>query len=129
MHHAAGFSEDDVVATDWSSLARVSLADREGEGVPVAELKHPWLLVDNASATEVAFRGDSRFADNLERIPFSLRPRGDVLILGAGGGQEVLTALETAHPRRARIDAIEIADGELRLMQRFYQRARRLSAR
>lgn len=108
--HAAGYAESEVIGVDWSSLARIALL-REGS---------PLLVVDNTSATEVAFAGDQRFAENLERVPYTLRPHGDVLVIGAGGGQEIETALATAPDRRRHVDAIELADGEERLMRRFF---------
>ena len=109
--HAAGYAESDVLGVDWSSLARVALLKRNGD---------PLLVVDNTSATDVAFAGDKKFASNLERVPFSLRPQGEVLVIGAGGGQEIESALATAPDRKRHVDAIELADGEARLMRRFY---------
>lgn len=117
IRHAAGFSQDRIVGVDWSALARIGLYDRSNK---VGTLEDPMLVVDNASATEVAFAHDDRFAHNLERIPYLLRPHGDVLVIGAGGGQEIETALATAPGRSRRVDAVELADGEERLMRRFF---------
>ena len=125
LRHAAGFREGKVVDTLWSSLARVSLYEA-GKVLPdAADIHHrygkPWLLVDNTSRTKVAFKGDSRFTKNLSRVAMALRPEADVLIIGAGGGQEVLDAIETAAPGgRAAIDAVEVAVGMTTLMQRHY---------
>ena len=106
--YAAGFSNDRVVGVDWSALARVALlGDRR-------------LVVDNTSVTDIAFARDRRFGNNLERIPYLLRPEGDVLVIGAGGGQEIETALATAPMRKRRVDAIELADGEERLMRAHF---------
>lgn len=109
--HAAGYGETDVRGVDWSALARVALLGHDDD---------PLLVVDNTSATEVAFAEDKRFAANLERIPYSLRPSGEVLVVGAGGGQEIETALATAPDRHRHVDAIELAEGEERLMRRIY---------
>lgn len=109
IRYAAGYSNDDVVAVDWSALARVTLLGTEKR-----------LAVDNTSSTEVAFAHDDRFGTNLERIPYLLRTDGDVLVIGAGGGQEVETALATAPERKRHVDAIELADGEERLMRASY---------
>jgi spermidine synthase len=83
-------------------------------------LEDAQLVVDNTSATDVAFTRDTRFASNLERLPYSLRPAGDVLVIGAGGGQEIETALATAPGRQRHVDAVELAGGEERLLRRFY---------
>jgi spermidine synthase len=117
IRHAAGFAENRIVAVDWSALARIGLYERSGsqEGVEDATL-----VVDNTSATDVALTRDSKFDSNLERIPYLLRPRGDVLVIGAGGGQEIETALATAPGRERHIDAVELAGGEERLLRRFY---------
>jgi hypothetical protein len=106
--YAAGYSEKGVIAVDWSALARIALLDNQ------------LLVVDNTSATEVAFAHDGRFDDDLERIPYLLRATGDVLVIGAGGGQEIETALATAPDRKRRVDAVELADGEERLMRAKY---------
>jgi hypothetical protein len=121
IKHAAGFSETNVVAVDWSALARVGLyiGVYRGHG-GTGSLDESTLVVDNTSASEVAFAHDARFSENLERIPYLLRPDGDVLVIGAGGGQEIETALATAPGRQRRVDAVELADGEERLMRRFF---------
>lgn len=112
--HAAGFSERHIVAVDWSSLARIGLYE------PDELHTEPLLVVDNTSATEVIFAGAASTKQNLERIPYSLRPEGDVLIIGAGGGQEIESALATAPDRKRHVDAVELAGGEERLMRRAF---------
>ena len=117
IRHAAGFSEESIVAVDWSALARIGLYDLDGKN---GGLRRSMLVVDNTSATDVAFAHDPSFDANLERIPYLLRPRGDVLVIGAGGGQEIETALATAPDRRRNVDAVELAAGEERLLRRYF---------
>jgi hypothetical protein len=117
IRHAAGFSEDSIVAVDWSALARIGLYDENGKN---GGLRRSMLVVDNTSATDVAFARDRSFGQNLERIPYLLRPRGDVLVIGAGGGQEIETALATAPNRERNVDAVELAAGEERLLRRYF---------
>ncbi len=131
IRHAAGFSEARVLDTAWTSMARVSLFDWKADVMP-GNRDEPsrrirpettMLLVDNASRTRVARLGDTRFANNLDRIPLSLRPSGDVLIIGAGGGLEISDAIATALPSgRKRIDAVEVAAGIPTLMWRHFGR-------
>lgn len=118
IRFAAGFPEKHVVDTEWSTLARVSLYDPSHQRSPAVESS--LLLVDNTSRSEVAVRGDPRFRQNLERIPYSLRPDGTVLVIGAGGGQEIATALETGIGGRRSVDAIEIAAGMPSLLRKHF---------
>lgn len=118
IRFAAGFPEKHVVDTEWSALARVSLYDPSpNRGAPG---RSALLLVDNTSRSEVAFLDDRRFWQNLERIPYSLRPDGDVLVIGAGGGQEIATALETGTARTRLVDAIEVAAGMPSLLRKHF---------
>lgn len=125
IRHAAGFTERRVVDTSWSALTRVSLYDeappqkaRDGEPTLV---RRPQLQVDNTSRTRVAFVGEPQYRENLDRYASSLRPEGAVLIIGAGGGQEIVGALETAAPGTVRaVDAVEVAGGIPTLMRRHF---------
>ncbi|MCK6527226.1 hypothetical protein L6R50_06555 [Myxococcota bacterium] len=120
VRYAAGFSEHQVVDAEWSSLARVALYEAARDPEP-GELKDPWLLIDNTSRTMVSHKGDRRFTENLERIPFAMRPEGSVLIIGAGGGQEIESAVQTAAPGVVRrIDAVEVAGGVPRLLEKHF---------
>ncbi len=126
MRHAAGFSEARIIDTAWSSLARVGLYDKgvqsgDEEAEPAVGGDEMYVVVDNASRSRVAFLRDNRFENNLSRVAFTLRPRGSVLVIGAGGGQEIVDALETATPGvTRRIDAIEVAGGIPRLLRRHF---------
>ncbi len=127
IRHAAGFSERGVVDTSWSALTRVSLYDadpkqpRGGADRSLGRLVHAQLQVDNTSRTRVAFVGDKRFKHNLDRYAMGLRPEGTALIIGAGGGQEIVGAIETAARGTVRpIDAVEVAGGIPTLMRRHF---------
>ena len=125
MTWAAGFNEGRVVDSRWTPLARVSLYLA---GTPDAKSPHPyrrlgdpWLLVDNTSRTRIAFADDTRFRRNLDRVPLGLRPASDVLIIGAGGGQEVDDALATTTAGVVRrIDAVEVAPGMDQMVRKHY---------
>lgn len=127
IQHSAGFSEKRVVDTEWSALARVSLYDTGSRNVPAVakntpdELVSPTLLVDNSSRSKVAFLGDERFSRDLDMLPLSLRPDGRVLIIGAGGGQEIVNAAATTKPGTIRhVDAVEVAPGIPPLMRKHF---------
>jgi len=111
----------------WSALGRVDVTGRAPGSTPevpysvrgmspayrggLPEVK--WLTVDGDAETPVvAFDGDYTrlgFLDYyLPGLPYQYRPPTDVLIIGCGGGVDVLNALRWG---ARRVDAVEINPG------------------
>jgi hypothetical protein len=91
VRRAKGLDEaGHVIFARWNSFSRVTVwgslaADRV------------LLMIDADAASEVVrdgrdLRRHAYLATRVEALPFLLRPRGRVLVLGAGGGNEVIMA-------------------------------------
>lgn len=95
--------EEDVLFSRWNSFSRVTVH---------GDLSQPTLRIriDNDALTTV-FRDGSNSAryagarDDLTALPYLLRPGADALIIGSGGGPDVITA-RVAGARR--ITAVEV---------------------
>ena len=101
--HRAIQSGGKLIESRWSSYARTDLIDRSGEtGLN--------LYVDGSAGSYMfRFGGDVRKLFFLRReagfFPYYFGPRGNVLIVGPGGGQDLLYGLMTGWES---IDAVEI---------------------
>jgi hypothetical protein len=113
VQYAAGFSEGEVRYSEWTPLARLSLAELEDGGT--------YMLLDNTSASEV-FRSEKR-RDRLSSLAnrslvYRLqKPPGRVAVLAASAGPEVAVAQQYGFTE---IDAIDIAGEIFDIVAREY---------
>jgi hypothetical protein len=131
-----------ILVTRNTPLGRIDVVDADrpvswsfnprARGVEPPDQLH--LLIDAEADTPVALIGPDESVDRLEYLDvlpsslvFAVAPRGRALILGAGGGQDVLSALRNGVRR---IDAVEINPATVSLMRGFlFERSGRLYAR
>lgn len=101
-----------IVETSWSAYARTDLVDRTGDtGLN--------LYLDGAAGSYLfRFDGDLRRLFFLRReaacFPYYFGPRGRVLIIGPGGGVDVLFALLTGWRQ---IDGVEVNPDVVRMVR------------
>ncbi len=105
VRYAAGFSEHEVRYSEWTPLARLSVAELQDGGT--------YMLLDNTSASEI-FREEKRRNRLSKLANRSLiwrlhKPPGRVAVLAASAGPEVAVAQQYGFTE---IDAIDIA-GEI----------------
>jgi hypothetical protein len=92
QRHMAATPEARVTQTGWNAYSRIDAV----EGFPSPSLAR--LYIDSDAWTE-ALRWDGRvesirrFRDWYRALPFTLVPGGDTLIIGPGGGSDVLVSL------------------------------------
>lgn len=114
----AGPAAPHLVATRWNPLARVDVVENAppvqwtlNDRSPVAHPGETQLLLDGDAATPIVQFGDAPLQDldlldwTLGSAAYQLLRPERVLVIGAGGGVDVLTALH--HGARA-VDAVEI---------------------
>lgn len=103
LREAAGYSERNVVHTEWTSLTRLAVhRDRRGD----------YVLLDNASASEVVVTDARREAVahvSTRGLVYAFQPPGRAAILAASAGPEVAAAQWHGWTD---IDAIDVA-GEI----------------
>jgi hypothetical protein len=109
-----GSAEDKLAFEKWNSYARVAvhrqvqskpfgwgLSDRCPAGAPLRQL---YMDIDATAGTVLTgFDGDLKGLEFLKyditNIAYYLRPRGDVLVVGTGGGRDILSALVFSRPK------------------------------
>lgn len=114
VHWAKGTWDRDHAFEKWNAFSRL-VVDPMGSfpfgwglsaefrgGAPPSDQKA--LAIDGAANTVLtAFDGDlSKLAYlqwDVTALPHAVRPGGDVLVIGVGGGRDILTALTFGHPR------------------------------
>jgi hypothetical protein len=101
IERAAGFAEDQVVATYWTPLTRLSVLDKPN---------HAYVLLDNTSASEIV-RTTSDVKQRAANINRSLAwqlvpPPSHGAILAASAGPDVAIAQSYGHTH---IEAVDIA--------------------
>ncbi|MBU0707516.1 class I SAM-dependent methyltransferase [Patescibacteria group bacterium] len=95
IDYSKGFLEkqvsDHVEFDKWNSFSRVIVYSREDNKY----IKK--ILIDNSASTTLTYLQDINNLDSLKKkitnLPFELRKFDKTLILGPGGGQDILTAL------------------------------------
>ncbi len=121
VKYVAGQSESDIIFEKWNPINRVTVR-------PVAPeiFSGEKVLQINYDATAVSsihfFDGDLKRLEYLQRLPWSfyyrIRKEAEVLIIGVGGGHDVLTAYINGH--RA-ITGVEINPTIVRLVKETYR--------
>ncbi|RKD34639.1 spermidine synthase [Thermohalobacter berrensis] len=100
--------------TKWDSISRTDVIDVEDPNRKV-------IITDGgASAPMVKFNGDLRevsyLKESIEYIPFKLGKNDNTLIIGSGGGQDVLLALLG---NAKKIDAVEINPSTIDAVKKY----------
>ncbi|HXM69726.1 MAG TPA: hypothetical protein VN970_01235, partial [Thermoanaerobaculia bacterium] len=119
--------EEPVLVDRWNSHSRVTASAAQvgepylwgaGAAVPHVQVEQILLQIDGKALTACTrFDGDARTLDwlryDLTTLAYSIRGRGEVAVVGVGGGRDVLAAIGagTRH-----VTGIEINDTFLRLL-------------
>lgn len=103
LRESKGLSEEGVVFSRWNSFSRVTVAETQD---PDRQL----IFIDSDAATVMYRDGSNRelypeLADRIESLAYHLRDTGTVLIIGPGGGQDVIIA---RHHGARDITAVEL---------------------
>jgi SAM-dependent methyltransferase len=114
VHWAKGNWDRDHAFEKWNAFSRL-VVDPMGSvpfgwGLSTEYREYPLpsdqklLTIDSAAATVLtAFDGDLSKLTYLQwavtALPHAVRPGGSVLVIGVGGGRDILTALTFGHPR------------------------------
>lgn len=120
---AKGFNQRDILYERWNSFSRIAITHADVSKDPVAwslsahydkpiPLMHDWLMIDAWAGTPlIHFNGDLIQAEFLKydvtNFAHHLRTNASVLIVGSGGGREILSALAF---NQERVVAVEMND-------------------
>jgi hypothetical protein len=112
IHWAKGFPQPPPIYEKWNSFSRLAVV--EASPVPLGwglsrtyhttrRVEQYWLLIDAAAGTLLTrFDGDLDAVDYLKydvtNLVHYLRPAARVLVIGVGGGRDLLTALAFKQP-------------------------------
>ncbi len=137
VHYTKNYDETKldarVIEERWSSTTRLAVFDRPfffhtdqfftwgpGRNAPPEDHhRERWIEQDGGAGTPVmAFKGDFRKLSSLDydvtSLGYQIRPATEVLVVGPGGGRDILTALrQGAH----RVRAVEVNRGMIELMK------------
>lgn len=119
---SAQMREDNKVYEKWSPISRVAVF-APSRGNPDAQLYQSMQVTNDAGAPTLLheFDGDFSKLDYVSRdsrqLVHHLKPGADILIIGSGGGMDVLAALLFAQKR---ITAVEINPVIIELVSRVY---------
>jgi len=96
--------EEEILHEEWSALSRVTVTDRGTPNWATSEVYQGpkpetlWLKIDAEAGTPLV-RFDGNFESvralqyDVSALAYTLRGNGKVLVIGPGGGRDVLTAL------------------------------------
>ena len=117
--HVKGADEAKPLFETWNAFSRIqiggdpnavaeALASREGAGPTV--LRRLGMTIDATAGTLItSYDGDPQsvafFQDDVVALAHHIRPRSKVLLIGTGGGGEVLLSVSLGHPS---VTAVEI---------------------
>ncbi|HYV86304.1 MAG TPA: hypothetical protein VFB49_10350 [Patescibacteria group bacterium] len=102
VRQAKGTRETHVLLSRWNSFSRVTVTPAEGSGLEIRIDADASTLV-TAGAGEVSRHPEAR--DRLTALPYAVMRRPSVLVMGPGGGDDVMVA--RFHDARA-VTAVEI---------------------
>jgi hypothetical protein len=109
--HSHGQKEEGIELERWDPLARLTVQSFRPD--------FKWLNIDSQVVTPILrYSGDPRQVDylrhNVLQLAYHLRPYPKVLIIGPGGGSDVLSALTFGNRD---IEAVEVNRSTIRLMR------------
>jgi hypothetical protein len=118
VHFAKGQKQSQVLFSEWNSFSRVAVYDRNHETWGLSPNYHGdlpaalWLDIDASASTPITHLSGSltnvpHFQWVLTAYGYKLRPSGEALVIGAGGGRDLLSALNHG---LSRVDGVEIND-------------------
>jgi spermidine synthase len=90
LHESKGLSEADLLFSRWNSFSRVTVAKTQ-------EPDKLLIFIDSDAATVLRQAGDDverhrGMADRIEGLAYQVAARPKVLVIGSGGGQDVILA-------------------------------------
>lgn len=102
-----------IIYSQWDAFTRTDVYDADDEDLL-------YITIDGGAVSPISkFSGDLKEADYLTSttsyLAFQGKPRGRVLIIGAGGGQEVLAAQMAGY---SSIEAVDINKASFQAVQR-----------
>ncbi len=109
--HSHGHAETDIELERWDPLARLTVQGFKSD--------FKWLNIDSQVVTPILrYTGDPRDVEylkhNVLQLAYHLRRYPKVLIIGPGGGSDVLSAVTFGNPS---IEAVEVNRSTIRLMR------------
>ena len=108
-------------SSQWNPLARIDVVSFGDDRLDAALPLEYKLVTQDGGAPSLLLRPDpalGRLGDQtIFGIPFWIRPQANVLIIGLGGGPDLLAALEY-DPRR--VDVVEVNPAMIDLVERRY---------
>jgi SAM-dependent methyltransferase len=118
VHFAKGQKQSQVLFSAWNSFSRVAVYDRNHETWGLSPNYHGelpptlWLDIDASASTPITgLSGPLTHVPHFQWIltayGYKLRPGGEALVIGAGGGRDLLSALNHG---LSRVDGVEIND-------------------
>ena len=118
LRYAKGRAQSQVLFSKWNSFSRVAVYDRNHEVWGLSRnYKGPvppslWLDIDASASTPITIATGPltnipHFQWVLTAYGYKLRPGGEAMIIGAGGGRDLLSALNHGFKR---VDGVEIND-------------------
>lgn len=128
IDYAKGFAQEGLKLERWNSFSRIAISRAERsdpiawslsskwEGQP--GISHDWLMIDAWAGTPlIHFQDDWKSVEYLQyditNVGHHLRGEGSVLIVGSGGGRDILSALSFG---KKRIVAVEMNDDIVKAM-------------
>jgi hypothetical protein len=119
--HVKGVDESKPLYETWNAFSRIqvagdpnavseALAMRESGGAGPASVRHLGMTIDATAGTLLtSYNGDPKsvayLQDDVVSLVHQIRPRSKVLLIGTGGGGEVLLSISLGHPS---VTAVEI---------------------
>lgn len=91
VHHAKGWEDDDVVFSKWNSFSRITVSG-DAEADP-----HLTIRIDSDAGTHITrdasdLDKQERHRNDIETLGYHLAPHARALIVGPGGGNDVMVA-------------------------------------
>ena len=92
IRHVKGRNEGPVLFSKWNSFSRITVVQVKQNP------QNTWIIMDGDAGTQMPnFQGDLRrwgyLRNRISSLAYHLRPNAECLIIGPGGGMDVLTAL------------------------------------
>jgi len=92
IKHVKGRSEGPVLFSKWNSFSRITVVQVNQDP------QNTWIIMDGDAGTQMPnFKGDLNswgyLRNTISSLAYHLKPKADSLIIGPGGGMDVLTSL------------------------------------
>jgi hypothetical protein len=92
IKHVKGRNEGPALFSKWNSFSRITVVQVNRDP------KNTWIIMDGDAGTQMPnFQGDLKLwgylRNTISSLAYHLKPEADTLIIGPGGGMDVLTSL------------------------------------